>query len=302
MPDAQYGPALAARIVRGRGREPVAVSPLGGVVNEVYRVQGAGFDWVVRFSADPLLPNEFPVEEWAMHAARQAGIPVPDVVGSGRLDDRPYLILRYCEPAADGLADPWTWLGRYCRAIGRLPLAGAPGAVFSRFGRDLPTAWRAHLVYNLDALGPDDPLLRDGAYRAEHLPGLRAVLRELQAESFDFGLAHGDLAPRNLIAPVSAAAPVLLDWGAASTGPAPWTDLQQVYQWAVLDRTITPAALAAFAAAAGIPMTEATERMLRRLTVLRFLDLARWARERRPELYAGYLAACAAGIRFTLRP
>lgn len=221
---------------------------------------------------------------------------------SGRLDDRPYLILRYYEPAADGLADPWTWLGRYGRAIGRLPLAGAPDAVFSRFGRDLPAAWRAHLVYNLDALGPDDPLRRDGAYRAEHLPTLRAMLRELQAEPFDFGLAHGDLAPRNLIDPARPAAPVLLDWGAASTGPAPWTDLQQVYQWAVHDRTIPLTALADFAAAAGTPMTEATEQMLLRLTVLRFLDLARWALERRPELYADYLAACAAGIRFALRP
>ncbi|MGY4858829.1 aminoglycoside phosphotransferase family protein [Cryobacterium sp. AP23] len=301
MSIAQHGPDLASRIVRGRGREPVAVTPLGGVVNEVFRVQGAGFDWVVRFSADPERPNEFPVEVWAMRAARQAGIPVPDVVGSGRLDGRPYLVLQYCEPMLDGPADPWTWLGRYARSVSRLPLDGAPEAVFSRFGRDLPAAWRAHLAYNLDALGADDPLQRDGAYSAGERSGLRALLTDLQTAPFDFGLAHGDLAPRNLIAPLRPAAPVLLDWGAASTGPAPWTDLQQVYQWAVHDRTIAPAALAAFAAAAGTPMTEATERTLVRLTVLRFLDLARWARERRPELYPDYLAACAAGIRATLR-
>ncbi|MCU1447695.1 aminoglycoside phosphotransferase family protein [Cryobacterium sp.] len=302
MPIEQHGPAFAARIVRGRGRDPVAVTPLGGVVNEVFRVRGAGFDWVVRFPADPERRNEFPVEEWAMRAARQAGIPVPDVVGSGRLDDRPYLVLQYCEPAVDGLADPWTWLGRYARSVGRLPLAGAPEAVFSRFGRDLPAAWQAHVAYNLDSLGADDPLRRDGAYAVEHRPALRALLAELQAEPFDFGLAHGDLAPRNLIAPARPAAPVLLDWGAAGTGPAPWTDLQRVYQSAVHDRTITPAALADFAAAAGTPMTEATERVLLALTVLRFLDLARWARERRPELYSDYLVACTAGIRTALRP
>ena len=95
---------------------------------------------------------------------------------------------------------------------------------------------------------------------------------------------------------------MLLDWGTATTGPAPWTDLQRMYQWAVHDHSITPAALADFAAAAGTPMTAATERVLVRLTVLRYLDLARWARERRPELYADYLAACSAGIRTALRP
>ena len=68
------------------------------------------------------------------------------------------------------------------------------------------------------------------------------------------------------------------------------------------DQTVPRAALDDFAAAVGLPLTDDTERMLVRLTVLRVLDLARWARERRPDLYPDYLAACAAGIHAALRP
>ena len=45
-----------------------------------------------------------------MGTARQAGIPVPDVVGAGLLDEVPFLVLRYCEPAIDGMVGPWAWL------------------------------------------------------------------------------------------------------------------------------------------------------------------------------------------------
>jgi aminoglycoside phosphotransferase (APT) family kinase protein len=297
-----HGPAVAARIVHGLGREAAEVTALAGVVNAVFRVRGAEFDWVVRMPVDPSRPNEFPLEEWAVGAARRAGIPVPEVVGSGFLGDVPFLVLRYCEPAASGPDDPWTWLGRYARSVGALPLADAPDAVFSRFGRDVPAAWQAHLEYNLDALDVDDPLLHDGGYAAEQQPGLRVLLTELRSVRFEHGLAHGDLAPRNLVSRGRAEAPVLLDWGTATVGPTPWTDLQRVYQCAVHDRSIPRAALADFAVAAGLPLTGETQRMLVRLTVLRYLDLARWARERRPDLYAGYLADCAAGIRTALGP
>jgi aminoglycoside phosphotransferase (APT) family kinase protein len=276
--------------------------PLAGVVNAVFRVWGTGFDWVVRFPVDPSRPNEFPLEEWALAVARRAGIRVPEVVGSGVLDDVPFLVLEYLEPAAVHPENPWAWLGRYAHAVSGVPLTGAPDAVFSRFGRDLPAAWHAHLAYNLDALDDHDPLLHNGGYSKKQQPALRALLTELGSARFEHGLAHGDLAPRNLISRGSTEAPVLLDWGTASVGPAPWTDLQRVYQWAVHDQTVPPAALVRFAAAAGLPLTDDTERMLVRLTVLRFLDLARWARERRPDLYPDYLAACAAGVHAALRP
>src|SRR5690606_28129773 len=129
-------------------------------------------------------------------------------------------------------------------------------------------------------LDADDRLLYDGAYRREDQPLLRALISHLSTAHFDFGLAHGDLAPRNLISCGRESPPVLIDWGTATTGPAPWTDLQRVYQWAVHDESISHEALTDFAIAAGTPLDSITLRRLAQLTVLRFLDLARWARDR----------------------
>lgn len=172
--------------------------------------------------------------------------------------------------------------------MARAPLDEAPEGIFSRFGRNLPSAWRSHLRYNLDALSERDPLIEDGVYLRQDLGRLRTLLATLEGVDFVFGLAHGDLAPRNLIPRRAPSPPLLIDWGSARTGPAPWTDLQQVYVWAVHDRTITYDALQQFADAAGLPLGNHETAVLTQLTALRFLDLARWARDRRPDLYDQY--------------
>ncbi|MFP3393791.1 phosphotransferase, partial [Brevibacillus sp. SIMBA_076] len=89
----------------------------------------------------------------------------------------------------------------------------APGALFSRFGRDLPAAWEEHLSYNVSALADDDALIALGVYAPGQLGRLRGILRSLRDVPFSFGLCHGDLAPRNLIE--REGGEVLIDWGAA---------------------------------------------------------------------------------------
>jgi hypothetical protein len=224
----------------GTAEEVVA---LPGVVNRVFRVTGPGHDWVIRYPKDVRRTNEFPVEIWAGHQAKLLGIPSPPVVATGHLDHRPYLVLDYIEPQeGQGIDESWRWLGRYATVMSAVPLHEAPQEIFSRFGRDLPTAWRAHLDYNLDALSEADPLIADCIYRPGELGRLRALIEGPRSVDFAFGLAHGDLAPRNLIPRRAPSPPVLLDWGTATSGPAPWTDLQRVYAWWEHDQTISRAA------------------------------------------------------------
>jgi aminoglycoside phosphotransferase (APT) family kinase protein len=120
------------------------------------------------------------------------------------------------------------------------------------------------------------------------------MLESLQDIPFSFGLCHGDLAPRNLIP--RDGAPVLIDWGTASTGPAPWTDVQQVYQWSVEDDVVTHAEFRAFAIAAGVH-PEADGSVLDALMALRHLDLVRWAIVQRPELTIDYVRSAQRGLR-----
>jgi hypothetical protein len=82
-------------------------------------------------------------------------------------------------------------------------------------------------------------------------PQLRAVLRRLHTLEPAFGLAHGDLAPRNLLFPY-AGAPVLIDWGSASAGPIPYGDLLPVYEGHHASGEPSGAELTAFANGMGI--------------------------------------------------
>lgn len=287
---------LTRRLVTSLGRTPERVTVLAGVMNHVLRVQGAGTDWVVRFPVDGEGPDEFPTERWALARAAGVEIPVPQVVASGVLDGRPYLVWEHVAETPMEPGTAWTWLGRYAAAVGEIPLDDAPDAVFSRFGRDLPLAWRRHLDYNLGELEQGDRLLADGVYTRTDLPALRDAVAALGGVDLRFGLAHGDLAPRNLVPRGTSAPPVLIDWGNATTGPSPWTDLQRVHQW-VGEGLVTRAELEDLASAAGLPLTVDHERVLVAMSVLAHLDVARWALDRRPDLYPRYRDAGRTGLR-----
>jgi aminoglycoside phosphotransferase (APT) family kinase protein len=147
----------------------------------------------------------------------------------------------------------------------------------------------------LSSLDGDDPLLRDGAYPADALQWLRAHFAALAATPSDHGLAHGDLAPRNLLSRGRDAVPVLIDWGAATTGPTPWTDARRVTEWALVDGSIAAADHDGFLRAAGLD-APGDRRTLVAMTALHLVDTSRWAREQRPDLYAEYAARCRAGL------
>jgi aminoglycoside phosphotransferase (APT) family kinase protein len=266
----------------------------GGAVNHTYRVDRAGAAPVVlRFPVDPLRQDEYPVESWAARSASRVGIPVPEPLAHGSEGGVPFSVSEYVAPDPRPIDRPWRWLGSAARAVAMIPLVDAPRSLFTRFGDDLRLAWTAHLDYNLDALGDDDPLLRDGAYASPDR--LRDRLAPLSEAQFEFGLAHGDLAPRNLISRGPGQRPVLIDWGAAETGPAPWTDARRVFTWTFIDGSVTRADHDEFMTAAGLTSDD-DHRRLASMTALHLLDVTRWARDRRPDLYDEYLGRCRSGL------
>lgn len=165
---------------------------------------------MLRFPADPLRENEYPVEFWAAHEAARVGIPTARPLRHGVHGDVPFIVSEFVAPDLRPIRDPWTWLGRYARMIGSVDLRDSPSTLYSRFGSALAEAWTAHLDYNLTSLRGDDPLHRDGAY-ASAAP-LLGALETLASGEYAFGLAHGDLAPRNLISRGPDSAPVLIDY------------------------------------------------------------------------------------------
>lgn len=261
-------------------------------MNHTYRsVRPDGPDVVVRLPIDPRDANTFPVEAWAARKAEGIGIPTARPIACGEHTGVPFLVSEFVEADPRPIRDPWRWLGEYAHMVGSIDLVDAPPTLYSRFGPDLSGAWEQHVRYNLTSLEGDDPLRRDGAYSSS--APIRQQLEALLCGEFEFGLAHGDLAPRNLLSRGSEDPPVLIDWGAATTGPSPWTDARRVFEWAIIDRTIAVADYERFAARAGLI---GDERTVASMTVLHLLDVTRWAREWRPDLYAEYARRCRRGL------
>ena len=278
--------ALAGEIAALHGLRPDRIASVegGGSVNRVFVVHSEGPRFAVRFPIDPLRKDEFEVEAWCLTRAAAHGIPSPRVIARGEVREIPYLIQSFVEGvpgASGGSDDPWKWLARYARTMHTIDIThDAPDGLFSRFGRDLPAAWRAHLAYNLEQLVETDPLLRLAVYRPDQQTRLRSAIERLGDVELDFGLCHGDLSPRNLIFPRSGP-PVLIDWGTAAVGPVPYGDLLPVVKAHHATGEPSYTELPAFAETLGRSLPEGRH-TLDDLMLLEALDLVRWAIDQRP--------------------
>ncbi|WP_191330478.1 phosphotransferase [Frigoribacterium sp. ACAM 257] len=273
---------------------------LPGVDTSVVRIWGDGVDVVVRTPRDTAGPDTYPAEEWAAEHAARHGVRTPRVLArESEFGEGPLMIVEHVTSIASD-RDPWHDLGRLAAALAEVHLDAVdpasvepdgvdphvPDSLFTRFGRDLPEAWRRHVRYGLDSLVPGDRLLGLGVYTERQRGPLRTALEQLvdESEGWRHGLVHGDLAPRNLV-PRGPGDPVLIDWGTARTGPVPWLELDRVHRWSVVGGVVTADELRRFAAGLGVDLDDSLP-TLRRLALLHHLDLVRWALEHRPDRLA----------------
>ncbi len=297
---------LAREIARRHGLAAEDISPIvgHGSVNHVW-VTGAGAARaVIRFAIDPLRTNELAVEAWCLRKAATAGIPSPGVIAQGCLRDVPYLRQPFVQGAPGNerrSPELWRTLGRYARTVHSIAVTDdAPAALFSRFGRDLHEAWKAHLAYNVAQLTPADPLIALGVYSAGKQEWLRAALTELNDADLAFGLCHGDLSLRNLLVR-DTCDPVLIDWGSASAGLLPFGDLLPAVRAHRLIDDPSSAELEALAVGLGVRLEERWN-TLECLLLLDALDVVRWAIDQRPDRLQDTIAAARACIQSPGRP
>lgn len=282
--------ALAVEIASSLGFEAVRVDPLpGGNENHVVRVRTANDDIVVRFARDPERSGDpFDVEAWCLRAAARAGLGTSELVARGWLAGLSYLVTTYIpgSPATSDDLQGWRAVGVFASALRSIPTHDAPEALFSRFGRDLEFAWEEHLSYNLASLELDDPLISIGVYPRSRSRELQDVVASVSARKLPQGLIHGDAAHRNLLRDDDVY--TVIDWGAASTGPVMWGDLERIFRWHRLEDSESPVSAAAWEHVldgAELSRTEA-EPVARELAALHALDLTRWAIDRRPDRLA----------------
>lgn len=273
-------PRLAA--LHGLPEKPVAAPAWPGVMNEACLVGDPGGRYVIRARAGLGALAEFEAEVWCSDAARAVGLTTPRILFCGVEDGVSYSIQEAVEgDSGERHRDHalWRYLGESARTIATIDLVGAPDAVFSRFGPNMGAAWRSHLSYNLDQLTLADPLIALDAYRPDDLSALRTMVSDIALQSLDQGLAHGDLALRNVIVTLSGE-PVLIDWGSARTGPVPFVDLINLLRNSDDQQNPTDLEIEAFLG--GFGSGPDLMPRVRDLRVLHCLDVARWALDRAP--------------------
>jgi Ser/Thr protein kinase RdoA (MazF antagonist) len=260
--------------------------------NHVVRVRSTDDDVVVRFARDPERAGDpFDTEAWCLRAAARSGSRSSELVARGRFEGTSYLVASYVPgvPARPDDLQGWRAIGRFVATLPGIPTHDAPEAMFSRFGRDLDAAWEEHLSYNLASLGPDDPLVALGIYPRSRWRELQDVVASVAARKLPQGLVHGDAAHRNLLRHDDVY--TVIDWGAASTGPVVWGDLERIFRWHRLEDAESPVSAAAWEHlldGAGLSRSEA-EPIARELAVLHALDVARWAMDVRADRLAEFV-------------
>lgn len=285
---------LALAVADVHGLPTATVRPIVGAgwTNHVVVLGSPAPAYVVRYALDPADDARVGLETWLLPRVAAHGVPGPKLVASGEIEGIPYLVQEFVtggrgpDRASPGL---WHILGRYASAMRTVALGpDAPDLLFTRFGRDLPAAWRDHLAYSLDQLTDDDPLLRLGVYKIGQQQAIHAVVAALAEVPLTHGLGHGDLTLANVLVP-DGRPPVVLDWGAAAAGPSPWHDLVLLHRNRVRDRVVS-SCVDAFIDGCGLPLAQA-KATVTDLTLLGDLDLVRWARERAPHRLAELVEA-----------
>jgi len=254
-----------------------------GTVNHVFVAATAEGELVVRFHRDPLDVDDYAGEEWCLKSLK-GEVPVPNCVAVGACQGISFIVQTFEEGEnADGRRSPelWRTLGRYAKTINETPLdASAPESLFPRFGRDLLCNWHRHIDYNLAELTPADELLKIGAYEMKHQDELKRAFSNLRHRVTRFGLTHGDLVPKNVLLP-PCSPPVVIDWGSAGTGAAPFHDYMRIRQDEA-EEAFTDDDLEQFAAGYGSPVRELASTM-DDLSLLGKIDKVRWAIDKRPD-------------------
>ena len=204
----------------------------GGLTNTVVEFEAGGDRYVLRMHTEPAKLHDYLKEQWAMDAARAAGVPTPQVLEVSSLaDGRPYMISEHVEGkagiAGTGRIDRLAELGSLAALLHGVRTHGY-GGVFDWSSNLLSKyeTWGEWLDHEFAAEARIETLRRhrvlDAALEKQLLKLLAAARRWRKAPA----LQHGDLRLKNVIVhPKSGRIAAVIDWETCVSLPAPWFDL-----------------------------------------------------------------------------
>jgi len=204
----------------------------GGLTNAVYQLKVSQGEFIVRTHENATKIHDYLKEQWAMDAARAAGVPTPRVLEVGNfVDGRPYMIAELVRgiegPFAPGRLAVVEQMGRAAALMHDIRTQGF-GTVFDWSSNSLSkhSTWAGYLAEGLDVEGRLQTLLQHRMIGRRQAQLLRRTAARMARWRQRPGLHHGDLRLKNVIVePAKGRIAALIDWESCASMPGPAWDL-----------------------------------------------------------------------------
>ena len=271
-----------------------------GITNRIVVVETESHKVVVRMNDKDTFP-EFIKEKWCIEQAVAAGVPGPEVLSVGMVDETAYMIQAFIE--GDNGVDStvpkteiWNKLGEYAKRIHSIQVKGYGGNLIDQVHGEFQSpshpgsdgSWQGYVQYNINGLTEHDRLIELGVITQMESQKIRKLFEHLKSEPFRFGLNHGDISLKNTIVnPANQV--ILLDWN-AEVSVVPRATVAQLmhYQILGLEESASVEEFNAFIDGYGISEKDLSE--TRHFLLLRAFDNLRWAIDQSPDLIESYAA------------
>jgi len=271
-----------------------------GNTNQVCVVETESHKVVVRMNDKDTFP-EFGKEKWCIEKAAAVGVPGPEVLSIGIVDETAYMIQAFVE-GDNGLdstvpkTEVWRKLGEYAKLIHSIQVKGYGGSLVDPVLGEFQSpphagsdgSWQGYVQYNINCLTEHDRLIELGVITPMESQSVRELFENLKREPFRFGLDHGDLSIKNAIVN-QANRVILLDWN-AEVNVVPHATVARLMQYQMLGIEESPNAEEFDAFLDGYGLSVEDLSVTRQFLLLRAFDNLRWAIDRSPDLIEPYAA------------
>ncbi|MET3851473.1 phosphotransferase [Paenibacillus sp. OAE614] len=271
-----------------------------GITNQVCVVETELHKVVVRMNGKDEYPS-FIKEKWCIERAAEAGVPGPEVLSIGIVDETAYMIQAFIE-GVNGVDSTvpksiiWRRLGEYAKLIHSIQVKGYGENLIDPIHGEFQSpphagsdgTWQGYVQHNINSLTEHDPLIELGVINQVESQRIKQRFEDIKSEPFRFGLNHGDISLKNTIVNQGNQV-ILLDWN-AKVSVVPHATVAQLMHYQILGLDESPNAeeFEAFIDGYGISGEDLSG--IRNYLLLRAFDNLRWAINQRPDLVRPYAA------------
>ena len=202
-----------------------------GLSNFVFEVLHAEGDFIVRISPEPTRINSFIKEQWAQERAREAGVPVPEIleVGSGVIN-QPFMVSRVVEgsnaTSHEKRLDIVREMGHYAALINSIKTEGF-GTTFDWSSNQLShnKSWQEYLENELRFEERLQTLEKRKMLDASKAKKIHKILTGAGKQKTKPALTHGDIRLKNVMVDDAGKITAFLDWEDCTSNLAPAWEL-----------------------------------------------------------------------------